>query len=106
MTIQNNMTPIHPGQILRDELAELGLSASTLAHELGVPVNRVTMILNAQRGITADTALRLSRFFETSAEFWMNLQQTYELQRVRQEMGSDIEQAVTAWSKRLALSDD
>ena len=77
-----------------------------MAHELGVPVNRVTMILNAQRGITADTALRLSRFFETSAEFWMNLQQTYELQRVRQEMGSDIEQAVTAWSKRLALSDD
>lgn len=64
---------IHPGEHLRDELEELGLSARAAARALDIPVNRVTQILNGQRGISADTALRLSRYFGTSAEFWMNL---------------------------------
>ena len=61
------MRPVHPGEILREELDTLGLSASALAQALGVPVNRVTMILNGQRGVTADTALRLARLFRDDA---------------------------------------
>ena len=75
--------PIHPGEILKAEfLDELGLTAYALAKALAVPTNRITGIVNKERAITADTALRLSRFFGTSAEFWMNLQARYDLQRV------------------------
>jgi addiction module HigA family antidote len=88
------MRPIHPGEILRDELAELGLSARAFAKALDIPVNRVTQILRAQRGLSADTALRLARYFGTSAEFWMDLQSDCELRRARQEVGRSIEQAV------------
>jgi len=75
----NKMRPIHPGEILKDELAELGLSANKFAEKLSVPTNRVTEILNGRRSITADTALRLSAFFGTSAEFWLKLQNAYDL---------------------------
>lgn len=91
----NNMRPIHPGEQLRDEMEELGLSARALAKALGVPVNRVTGILNEQRAITADTALRLSRYFGGTPEFWLNLQSAYELRCARQETGKKIERAVT-----------
>ncbi len=90
----NAMRPIHPGEILREELAERGLSASALAKALGVPANRITGILNGTRALTADTALRLARYFGTSAEFWMNLQQAYELRRARKENGKAIERTV------------
>lgn len=73
------MKPVHPGEILREELDELGLSANTLSKALGVPVNRVTMILNGQRGVTADTALRLARYFGTTPQVWLSLQKTWEL---------------------------
>ena len=63
---RNGMRPVHPGEILREELDALGLSANALAKALGVPVNRITMILNGQRGISADTALRLARYFGTT----------------------------------------
>jgi addiction module HigA family antidote len=75
------MRPIHPGEILRDELAELGLSARAFARALDIPVNRVTQILREQRGVSADSALRLGRYFATSPEFWMDLQSDYELRR-------------------------
>ena len=75
----NRMKPVHPGEILREELDELGLSANTLSKALGVPVNRVTMILNGQRGVTADTALRLARYFGTTPQVWLSLQKTWEL---------------------------
>jgi antitoxin HigA-1 len=88
------MRPVHPGEILRDELAELGLSARALAGALGIPVNRVTQILNGQRGVSADTALRLARHLGTSAEFWMNLQSAYELRRARAEVGETIARTV------------
>src|SRR4051812_34541485 len=82
--------PIHPGEILADELEELGISATALSRALGVPTNRVTQIINGQRAITAETALRLGRWFGTSAEFWLNLQKQYELRRAEQEYGERI----------------
>ncbi|MCH7957586.1 MAG: HigA family addiction module antidote protein [Proteobacteria bacterium] len=90
----NAMRPIHPGEILRDELAERGLSANALARALGVPANRITGILNGTRALTADTALRLARCFGTSPEFWMNLQQAYELRSARLKNGTVIERTV------------
>jgi addiction module HigA family antidote len=73
------MIAIHPGEHLAEELKELGMSAAELARKLEVPTNRITGILNGQRAITADTALRLAHFFGTSAEFWVYLQRLYEL---------------------------
>jgi len=73
------MQPIHPGEILKGELDELEMSALALAQILGVPPNRVSEIVKGNRGIKADTALRLSRFFGTTPEFWMQLQVNYEL---------------------------
>ena len=90
MNTRNGMRPVHPGEILREELDTLGLSASALAQALGVPVNRVTMILNGQRGVTADTALRLARYFGTTPQLWLNLQKTWELRRAEIEQGREI----------------
>jgi addiction module HigA family antidote len=78
--VRNGMRPIHPGEILREEfLVPLKLSANALAIALGVPAPRINDIARERRGITADTALRLSRYFGTSAEFWMGLQADYDL---------------------------
>lgn len=82
--------PIHPGRHLADELHELGLSAAELARQIDVPVNRITAILNGTRGITADTALRLGHWFGTSPQFWMNLQQLYELRVAEARAGKTI----------------
>ena len=73
-------TPIHPGEILADELAEIGITAKRLADVLEVPPNRVYQLLAGKRNVTADTALRLSQYFGMSADFWMNLQSAYELE--------------------------
>ena len=90
MSVRNGMPPVHPGEILADELRELGLTANALAGRLAVPTNRVTTILNGQRGVTADTALRLARYFSTTPEFWLNLQTTFELRRAEIESGDEI----------------
>lgn len=82
--------PIHPGEILAEELEFLDMTASALARELDVPVNRVTQILNGDRGITADTALRLSRWLGTSPDLWLNLQSRYELRKAEAEVGDEI----------------
>jgi addiction module HigA family antidote len=84
------VTAIHPGEHLAEELKELGMSAAELARKLGVPTNRITGILNGQRAITGDTALRLSHFFGTSAEFWLNLQSLYELRVAEKKVGRSI----------------
>ena len=84
-------TPIHPGEILADELEETGLSAKRLADAIEVPPNRLYQLLAGKRSMTADTALRLSRFFGTSADFWMNLQSTYELDLARLQNGKAIQ---------------
>jgi antitoxin HigA-1 len=83
-------TPIHPGEILADELTEIGISAAELARLIEVPANRVSQIIAGKRAITADTALRLAQYFGTAAEFWMNLQKTYELDLARQQAGEAI----------------
>ncbi len=84
-------TPIHPGEVLSDELEFRGINANQFAEKIHVPANRITQILKRQRAITADTALRLGRAFGTSAGFWMNLQKTYELDLARQLHGKEIE---------------
>jgi addiction module HigA family antidote len=83
-------TPIHPGEILADELDETGLSAAKLADVLKAPPNRLYQLLAGKRSITADTALRLSQYFGMSADFWMNLQSAYELDMARQQNGKAI----------------
>ncbi|MDE2664380.1 MAG: HigA family addiction module antitoxin [Gemmatimonadota bacterium] len=95
MNARNGMRPVHPGEVLREELDELGLSANALSKALGVPVNRVTMILNGQRGVSADTALRLATYFGTTPQLWLNLQKTWELRRTEIEAGREIAKEVT-----------
>ena len=90
MTIKNGMAPVHPGEVLRDELDEIGLSANALAKAIDVPANRVTAILNGDRGITADTALRLARYFDTTAQFWLNLQQACQIRQAEVAAGERI----------------
>jgi addiction module HigA family antidote len=84
------VTAIHPGEHLAEELRELGMSAAELARKLDVPTNRITRILNRQRAITGDTALRLAHFFGTSAEFWLNLQSLYDLRLAEKKSGKSI----------------
>lgn len=88
-------TPIHPGEVLADDLEALDMSAAELSRRLKVPTNRVTEILNGQRAITADTALRLAHFFGTSAQFWLNLQNLYELRRAEERVGMAIKSLPT-----------
>ena len=94
MNVINGMRPVHPGEILGEELEELGLSANALAKALDVPTNRVTAILKGQRGITADTALRLSSYFGTTPQLWQNLQKAFELRVAEIESGKEIKERV------------
>lgn len=88
------MTPVHPGRILKRELAARSLSANRLALSLRVPSGRITSILNGKRAISPDTALRLARFFGNSARFWMNLQMRYDITVAEMELGERIEAEV------------
>jgi len=89
---ENRRPPVHPGEILKhDFLEELEVTPYRLAKDIHVPANRITGIVNETRAITADTALRLGRYFGTSAEMWLNLQSDYELELVRRQHGSDID---------------
>jgi addiction module HigA family antidote len=93
--MRNQMRPVHPGEVLREEfLAPLGMSASALAAALGVPANRTTLLVREVRGVTADTALRLARYFGTTPEFWLGLQTTYDLRVAERETGVAIRKAV------------
>ena len=82
---------IHPGEVLADELAELGITPTELARQINVPPNRVTQIIHGRRNITGDTALRLGHWFRTSAEFWLNLQSAYDLRLAEQNAGAEID---------------
>ena len=84
-------TPIHPGEILADELEALELTAAELARQIDVPSNRISQIISGQRNITADTALRLGKYFGITPEFWMNLQKTYELDQARTKLGAQLD---------------
>lgn len=93
-TATNNLPPIHPGEILADELDELGLSARAFAAAIDVPHNRISAILSGRRAITADTALRLAAYFGTTAKFWLNLQLDYDLKVTEAESGARIRSEV------------
>ena len=89
------LPPIHPGETLREDFMKpLGLTANRLAMEIHVPVTRVNDIVRHRRAITADTALRLARYFGTTAQFWTNLQANYELERAQDERGTEIEDRI------------
>jgi antitoxin HigA-1 len=81
---------IHPGEILADELKELDVSPTELSRQIGVPANRISQIIQGKRSITGDTALRLGHWFQTSAQFWLNLQMAYDLRQAAEEFGRDI----------------
>ncbi len=84
-------TPIHPGEILRDELEEIGIRGTELSRQIKVPENRIPQIIAGKRTITADTALRLGKWFGTTPAFWLNLQKSYELRKAAREIGQEID---------------
>jgi addiction module HigA family antidote len=95
MTNKDRLPPIHPGEILREEfLVPLGMPAHQLAMALRVPATRVNDIVNEKRGITADTALRLSRYFGTTSRFWMNMQASWELEVAEDRLGNAVRRDV------------
>jgi addiction module HigA family antidote len=95
MAKKKTMPPIHPGETLREDfLKPLGLTANRLAMELMVPVTRVNDIVRGKRAITADTALRLARYFGTTPQFWTNLQANYELERAADARGGEIAERI------------
>ena len=92
-------TPIHPGEILAEELDELGVSPTELSRQIRVPANRISQIINGKRAVTGDTALRLAHWFGTSPQFWMNLQALYEVRVAEQEAGTEIKTLPTKPAK-------
>jgi len=95
MAKSDKLPPIHPGEILREDfLKPLGISMNRLALDLRVPVTRVAEIVHQRRGITPDTALRLGRYFNTSARFWMNAQSSYDLEIAQDELQAAVERDV------------
>jgi addiction module HigA family antidote len=95
MANKDRLPPIHPGEILREEfLSPLGMSAHQLALALRVPATRINDIVNEKRGITADTALRLSRYFGTTPRFWMNMQASWELEMAEDALGHAVKREV------------
>jgi len=82
--------PIHPGEILADELQEIGVTPTELSRQINVPANRITQIIHGRRGITGDTALRLGHWFGTSAQFWLNLQSAYDIRVAQEKAGREI----------------
>jgi addiction module HigA family antidote len=94
MAQRRRLPPIHPGELLRDELNEIGVSLNELGRALRVPMNRISAIVNGKRAITVDTAMRLARYFGTSPQYWLNLQNAYDLEVAEREVGPRIEREV------------
>ena len=90
--------PIHPGEFLQDDLQEIGMTATELSRQLGVPPNRISQILRGKRDVSADTALRLGKFFGTGPELWMNLQYSYDLDQARIQIGTELGD-IPCWHK-------
>jgi len=94
--IKNGMRPVHPGEVLREEfLAPLEMSANALAMRLRVPAPRINDVVREKRGVSVDTALRLARFFNTTPEFWLNLQSAYDLKVTKARKAAEIEHNIT-----------
>ncbi len=98
----NGLPPIHPGEMLAEELEALGLSARAFAERLKVPHNRISGILSGRRAISADTSLRLGQFFGMSGDFWLRLQTTFEIKKASQNFGKKIEAEVVPLAKSAA----
>lgn len=99
----NKLRPIHPGEILREEfLAPLGMSANALAMDLHVPAPRINDVVRERRAVSPDTALRLARYFGTTAQFWLNLQSAFDLKQAQAEAGARIEQEVSPLRREAA----
>jgi addiction module HigA family antidote len=94
MPQRRKLPPIHPGALLRDELREIGVSFNELARALPVPMNRISAIVNGNRAIIVDTAMRLARYFGTSPQYWLNLQSAYDLEVAEREIRPQIEKEV------------
>ncbi|TVP83176.1 HigA family addiction module antitoxin [Thioalkalivibrio sp.] len=94
MSDDNTMNPMHPGEHLAEFLDEMGISQYRLAHDISVPPRRINEIVKGKRAVTADTALRLGRYFGMSAQFWMNLQDRYELEVTERALGDRLDQEV------------
>ena len=95
MSRSNILEPINPGEILREDFLEpLGISINKLSRDLSVPPNRISEIVNGRRSITADTALRLQRYFGIEAQFWLNLQTEYDLRKMKRKIWIDIERRI------------
>jgi len=96
MSTKKILDPIKPGEILREDFLEpLGISINQLSRDLSVPPNRISEIVSGRRGITADTALRLQRYFGVEAQFWLNLQTEYDLRIIKRKVWADIERRIT-----------
>jgi antitoxin HigA-1 len=93
-TMARRLPPIHPGEILKETLDDLGISMNRLAQALHVPANRVSGIVAGQRAITGETALRLARYFDTTPDYWINMQAQYELETARDEWDAKIQSQV------------
>jgi addiction module HigA family antidote len=91
-TKQKKLPPIHPGEILAEDLRDAGISMNQLAKAIRVPMNRISAIVNGQRGITGDTAVRLARYWGTTAQYWMNMQSRYELDCAEDALADSISQ--------------
>ena len=95
MSKKDSLDPITPGEILRADFMEpMGISTNKLSRDIAVPPNRISEIVNGKRGISADTALRLERYFGVQAQFWLNLQSEYDLRVMKRKIGPDIEQRI------------
>ena len=100
--MKKKLHPVHPGEVLLEEfLKPMGISQNGLALNVGVPARRINEIVLGKRGITADTALRLAKFFGTSAEFWLGLQSQYDLDVTSEELGERLNQEVRAYVKAI-----
>lgn len=98
MAAKKRLVPIHPGEVLLEEFLEpLGISQYRLAKDISVPPRRINEIVHGKRAITADTALRLSRYFGTSERFWLNLQTRFDLETERDRLGSRLEKEVAVF---------
>ena len=97
-----NREPIHPGEFLVDELEEIGITPTELSRQIDVPPNRISQIIRGKRDITADTALRLGRFFGTGPELWMNLQKAYDLDKAKAILGPTI-QKIQQWKSQVRV---
>lgn len=102
MSNKDLLEPITPGEILRDDFMKpMGISMNQISRDIAVPPNRISEIINGKRGITADTALRLERYFGIEAQFWLNLQSEYDLRIIKRKIGADIEQRILPVKKNI-----